>query len=598
MEQDEALFRSDSFRMSSMKARGPFSVQGGAGCAGRCLLPMLHVLPCSKRYVHDWTECPFAHPQEKARRRDPRLHSYTGIACPSMKKEGSCAFGDHCPYAHNVFEYWLHPTRRARAAAVYRTQLCNDGSNCKRKICFFAHSLDELRVPACKPFVSPDALAAAAAASAADAEAKRKAATIGSPVTSFGMQLSGSSVLSPQRSSLDSQPSQEDTIAGAGMQGSGELASPGPSAAEDAIHSALQQLQGGGFTAQEQQVIELVTSMLAQDKISPPQAASILQQMLPAAALHSLQTQLTTPRAAAAPPVDPLFARHSDPLGLSSGGAPPTLSPARLSLDSAAMAAATAAAASPRGAPFFQAPNASILGAAPGALCGPPSALEQLAAMQAVQGVGARGYALSAMRASMDSDRSSFDATGRMSFDASYPQDFVAPVPAAFTPRASAALDNSIPAPMYPQYWTGQALSTVPEGMPVLSTPPPRRSSNPWEGGDRLSADFGRLSFDGARDAAPLAASPYASSFFAPAVPGAGLAGGLPGWQPGMSAAANLAEMQLGARRGLGAPGTGAGPAFGYSPAGGSAFAELQRPPAAPEPAAPLGEGTLRAASR
>ena len=160
------------------------------------------MLPCSKRFVHDWTECPFAHPQEKARRRDPRVQNYTGIACPSMKKasregaclpvgwlgllvaalqgsqggvagawgtaggvagpsrlppraapvcvparrptqppptlcpfppqEGCCAFGDHCPYAHNVFEYWLHPTR-------YRTQLCNDGSNCKRKICFFAH---------------------------------------------------------------------------------------------------------------------------------------------------------------------------------------------------------------------------------------------------------------------------------------------------------------------------------------------------------------------------------------------------------------------------------------------------------------------------
>ncbi len=71
----------------------------------------MQVLPCSKRYTHDWSLCPFSHPQEKARRRDPKTHKYTGIACPSMKKEGSCAFGDHCPYAHNVFEYWLHPTR-------------------------------------------------------------------------------------------------------------------------------------------------------------------------------------------------------------------------------------------------------------------------------------------------------------------------------------------------------------------------------------------------------------------------------------------------------------------------------------------------------
>ncbi len=35
--------------------------------------------------------------------------------------------GDNCPYAHNVFEYWLHPTR-------YRTQLCNDMEKCNRKV--------------------------------------------------------------------------------------------------------------------------------------------------------------------------------------------------------------------------------------------------------------------------------------------------------------------------------------------------------------------------------------------------------------------------------------------------------------------------------
>lgn len=67
---------------------------------------------------------------------------------------GSCIRGECCPYAHNVFENWLHPTR-------YRTQLCNDGPVCRRGICFFAHSLDELRVPACKPYVSPEALARA-----------------------------------------------------------------------------------------------------------------------------------------------------------------------------------------------------------------------------------------------------------------------------------------------------------------------------------------------------------------------------------------------------------------------------------------------------
>jgi hypothetical protein len=55
--------------------------------------------------------CPFAHAGEKASRRDPHTHEYTGIACPEMKKNASCLRGESCPYAHNVFEYWLHPTR-------------------------------------------------------------------------------------------------------------------------------------------------------------------------------------------------------------------------------------------------------------------------------------------------------------------------------------------------------------------------------------------------------------------------------------------------------------------------------------------------------
>ena len=132
----------------------------------------MQVLPCSKRFCHDWTVCPYAHPGEKAKRRDPRVHSYTGIACPNMKKvrhlmpccpllagskmgfclpvpavywfceplcmragsivdmslqDQACVRGDSCPYAHNVFEYWLHPTR-------YRTQLCNDMEKCNRKV--------------------------------------------------------------------------------------------------------------------------------------------------------------------------------------------------------------------------------------------------------------------------------------------------------------------------------------------------------------------------------------------------------------------------------------------------------------------------------
>lgn len=45
------------------------------------------ILPCSKHYCHDWTDCPFAHPGEKAKRRDPRLYKYVGIECPHVKGE-------------------------------------------------------------------------------------------------------------------------------------------------------------------------------------------------------------------------------------------------------------------------------------------------------------------------------------------------------------------------------------------------------------------------------------------------------------------------------------------------------------------------------
>lgn len=93
---------------------------------------------CMRGRSHDWTECPFAHPGEKARRRDPRRIHYSGTACPDFRK-GSCKRGDGCEYAHGVFECWLHPAR-------YRTQPCKDGRACRRRVCFFAHTVEQLRV--------------------------------------------------------------------------------------------------------------------------------------------------------------------------------------------------------------------------------------------------------------------------------------------------------------------------------------------------------------------------------------------------------------------------------------------------------------------
>jgi hypothetical protein len=93
---------------------------------------------CARARSHDWTECPFAHPGEKARRRDPRRYHYSGAACPDFRK-GGCRRGDACDFAHGVFECWLHPAR-------YRTQPCKDGTACRRRVCFFAHTPDQLRV--------------------------------------------------------------------------------------------------------------------------------------------------------------------------------------------------------------------------------------------------------------------------------------------------------------------------------------------------------------------------------------------------------------------------------------------------------------------
>jgi len=94
---------------------------------------------CSKSSAHDWMQCPYAHEGEKARRRDPLVHNYSGTACADFRK-GSCAKGDSCPMAHGVFECWLHPHK-------YRTELCREGLSCQRRVCFFAHTPSELRVP-------------------------------------------------------------------------------------------------------------------------------------------------------------------------------------------------------------------------------------------------------------------------------------------------------------------------------------------------------------------------------------------------------------------------------------------------------------------
>ncbi|KAG1681131.1 hypothetical protein FOA52_015573 [Chlamydomonas sp. UWO 241] len=96
------------------------------------------VVPCTKSASHKWTLCPCGHPGETARRRDRRTHPHKAVLCPMAKLKKPCPLGDTCNWAHNVFELWLHPAR-------YKTRLCSFGASCRRPICFFAHSSDELR---------------------------------------------------------------------------------------------------------------------------------------------------------------------------------------------------------------------------------------------------------------------------------------------------------------------------------------------------------------------------------------------------------------------------------------------------------------------
>ncbi|KAF8066266.1 SULTR2 [Scenedesmus sp. PABB004] len=111
------------------------------------------IVPCAKKFGHDWSECPFAHEGEKATRRCPALYRYSSIVCPEVRQSKACPRGDVCPYSHSIFEYWMHPAR-------FRAQLCSFGTECNRRICFFAHTQDQLRVPS-EPTVA-DALASRA----------------------------------------------------------------------------------------------------------------------------------------------------------------------------------------------------------------------------------------------------------------------------------------------------------------------------------------------------------------------------------------------------------------------------------------------------
>jgi hypothetical protein len=192
---------------------------------------------CSRGRNHDWTACPYAHPGEKARRRDPRRYHYSGAACPDFRK-GGCKRGDACELAHGVFECWLHPSR-------YRTQPCKDGTGCRRRVCFFAHTPDQLRVPPPRQS-SPRGAAAAASplAESYDGSPLRRQA-FESYLTKSGIVSSPpptSTLVSPPRSPPSESPPMSPDAAAALRRGSW----PGVGSPVNEVLASMRQLRLGG----------------------------------------------------------------------------------------------------------------------------------------------------------------------------------------------------------------------------------------------------------------------------------------------------------------------------------------------------------------
>lgn len=102
------------------------------------------IAPCTNPKPHVWSTCPFGHTGERASRRDLRVYQYSPTICPYMRNGIYCPDGDICCFSHHVFESCLHPSR-------FKTELCNKGTKCTRRLCFFAHGEAELRSPSSTP---------------------------------------------------------------------------------------------------------------------------------------------------------------------------------------------------------------------------------------------------------------------------------------------------------------------------------------------------------------------------------------------------------------------------------------------------------------
>ncbi|KAF0927286.1 hypothetical protein E2562_031490 [Oryza meyeriana var. granulata] len=126
--------------LSAGRGEGEAEADSEAEADDEFMMYEFKVRRCARARSHDWTACPYAHPGEAARRRDPRRVAYTGEPCPDFRRRpgAACPRGSTCPFAHGTFELWLHPSR-------YRTRPCRAGIACRRRVCFFAHTAGELR---------------------------------------------------------------------------------------------------------------------------------------------------------------------------------------------------------------------------------------------------------------------------------------------------------------------------------------------------------------------------------------------------------------------------------------------------------------------
>lgn len=125
---------------TALSAACPFPGNVHPGLSAEDMIDFYKVMPCPRACNHDWATCLYAHPNEKARRRSLAEHWHSAIFCVDMLHKSECKHGDECNLAHSVFEYWMHPDK-------FRTKYCKDGADCKRTVCFFAHSPQELRHP-------------------------------------------------------------------------------------------------------------------------------------------------------------------------------------------------------------------------------------------------------------------------------------------------------------------------------------------------------------------------------------------------------------------------------------------------------------------